>query len=231
MDPLMLTHDNRLYLHFKRFTDLETCDEVLEEVKAQNRDRNSCPHCESLQIVRNGKYRDRQRYKCKTCGRTFNDYTNTPLSGTHYPHKWVKFLECMLEGFSLRRSAIRVGVTHATLFYWRHKLSQVLLHIERKEKKLRIPDPSEQFTRCGYVNAKEYPLLFGVPAVKRELFLDWICHFDFIAEKYWWGYVAWFCFVHKKNDPKVDLDSMKEMLLTTCSIPIKQTQFSLAKAS
>ncbi|WP_442953633.1 transposase [Paenibacillus sp. USDA918EY] len=31
-----------------------------------------------LFIKKNGKYRGRQRYLCKDCGKTFNDMTNTP---------------------------------------------------------------------------------------------------------------------------------------------------------
>jgi transposase-like protein len=47
----------------------------------------ACVHCGSVNIKRNGKYRSRQRYLCKECGKSFNDMTASPISGTHYPHK------------------------------------------------------------------------------------------------------------------------------------------------
>lgn len=38
-----------------------------------------CVHCGSTDVKRNGKYRSRQRYLCKDCGKSFNDMTNTPI--------------------------------------------------------------------------------------------------------------------------------------------------------
>lgn len=43
----------------------------------------ACVHCGSTSVVRHGKYRGRQRYKCKDCSKPFNDMTITPISGTH----------------------------------------------------------------------------------------------------------------------------------------------------
>jgi transposase-like protein len=74
---------------------------------------------------------NRQRYRCKACRQTINDLTNTPLQRTRRPHLWVRFIECMIEGFSLRKCAEQLGdeVTHATLFYWRHKILSALKQI------------------------------------------------------------------------------------------------------
>ena len=44
----------------------------------------ACVHCGSVKVKRNGKYRNRQRYLCRDCGKSFNDLTNTPISGTRY---------------------------------------------------------------------------------------------------------------------------------------------------
>ncbi len=41
------------------------------------RDGVECPRCRSDLKVRNGGYREYQRYLCKNCGRTFNDKTGT----------------------------------------------------------------------------------------------------------------------------------------------------------
>ena len=36
-----------------------------------------CPHCRSESVINYGSYRLFQRYRCKDCGRTFNDKTGT----------------------------------------------------------------------------------------------------------------------------------------------------------
>ena len=38
-----------------------------------------CPHCNSKYIVKNGKNKDKQRYKCKSCRKSFITETNTPI--------------------------------------------------------------------------------------------------------------------------------------------------------
>lgn len=108
---------------------IRAIDEIQEQ---KHKDGFVCPHCESHSVVRFGKYViqtragevKRQRYRCKSCRQTFNDLTNTPLQRTRRPHLWVRFIEFMIEGFSLRKCAelLHDEVTHVTLFYWRHKI-------------------------------------------------------------------------------------------------------------
>jgi transposase-like protein len=65
----------------------------------------ACVHCGSISVKRNGKYRSRQRFLCNDCDKSFNDMTASPLSGTHYPHKWLKYFKLMIEGVSLPKIA------------------------------------------------------------------------------------------------------------------------------
>jgi len=90
----------------------------------------SCPHCGGTHVVRYGKFKGRQRYQCKDCIKTFSDLTDTPLARTRYPDKWIRFIDCMLQGLPLRQSAKILGVTHVTLFYWRHKLLSSLRQMD-----------------------------------------------------------------------------------------------------
>ncbi|MEC1377231.1 IS1595 family transposase [Heyndrickxia oleronia] len=113
---------------------------VLEEIsERKNKDGYRCPNCESEHIVRFGKYSTivdgeevkKQRYRCKACRMTFTDFTNTALYRTRHLNRWMKFIECMIEGYSLRKSAELIGdITHVTLFYWRHKLLTALKQME-----------------------------------------------------------------------------------------------------
>lgn len=90
-----------------------------------------CPHCSGDHIYRHGSDKGRQRYRCRTCLRTFNDFTNTPMQRTKLPDKWLQFLECMHQGLSLRKAAEEIGgVTYVTLFYWRHKVLSALKRMD-----------------------------------------------------------------------------------------------------
>lgn len=89
-----------------------------------------CPHCSSEYVVRFGKYNGRQRYRCKACSKTFTDTTNTVLYRTRKGNEWITFVDCMFNGYSLRKSAEIVGVSWITLFYWRHKLLNALKQMD-----------------------------------------------------------------------------------------------------
>lgn len=86
-----------------------------------------CPHCKNDSIVKYGKYKKRQRYRCNHCGSTFNDFSGTFLSGTHHLDKWIPFFNEMLKCSSLRSIAVKLNISHVTAFYWRHK---ILKHLE-----------------------------------------------------------------------------------------------------
>ncbi len=81
-------------------------------------------------MVRFGAYNGRQRYRCKCCRKTFKDTTNTVLYRNRKGNEWITFVDCMLKGYSLRKSAEVVGVTWVTLFYWRHKLLNALKQLD-----------------------------------------------------------------------------------------------------
>ncbi|WP_374989319.1 IS1595 family transposase (plasmid) [Priestia megaterium] len=113
---------------------------VLQEIsERKNKEGYQCPVCESEYVIRFGKYTTmvdgeeviKQRYRCKACRMTFTDLTNTALYRTRRLNQWIKFIECMIEGYSLRKSAELIGnVSHVTLFYWRHKLLSSLKQME-----------------------------------------------------------------------------------------------------
>ena len=89
-------------------------------------DHIRCPYCKSGHIIKNGKYKGKQRFICRTCGKNFNCLTNSPMAMSHKPDKWPLFIECLVKGFSLRTAAAAIGVSYVTLFYWRHKLMGAL---------------------------------------------------------------------------------------------------------
>lgn len=92
--------------------------------------RLACIHCGRLSLKRNGKYRSRQRYLGKDCRKTFN-LSGSPISGTHYPHKWLSYFEMMIEGKgkSLPKIALELEIHISTTFYWRHKILNAIRSI------------------------------------------------------------------------------------------------------
>ena len=84
-----------------------------------------CPRCASPAVKGHGAYRGRRRFRCLACSRTFNDLTDTPLSGVHAPDKMRAFTAQMARGgVSLRTSAEELDVDLKTAFNWRHKVLQ-----------------------------------------------------------------------------------------------------------
>jgi transposase-like protein len=90
----------------------------------------SCPHCHSNNIIKNGRYKGKQRFICKACSKSFNSLTNSPVSMSHMPEKWPLYIECLIKGLSLRAAEAEIGVSYVTLFYWRHKLMRALKSTE-----------------------------------------------------------------------------------------------------
>jgi len=78
-------------------------------VKAKHDDNGiKCPHCSHAGpegIVKYGKRREVQWYKCKLCGRTFSAVTGTFLNRTKkFFQDWEDFIQCMMEGYSAQNS-------------------------------------------------------------------------------------------------------------------------------
>jgi transposase-like protein len=81
-----------------------------------------CPHCHSRNVISNGNYKGRKKYKCKTCGKNYNDLTGTPFSGIHKLKKMEKYINCMIEGKTIRESGSKVQISITTSFNWRHRI-------------------------------------------------------------------------------------------------------------
>jgi transposase-like protein len=92
----------------------------------------NCFDCSSPNVVKNGKSRQIQRYKCKDCGRTFGDLTATPMSRSRYRDKWIDYFELMLDGKSIRESAKVLEISVSTSFMWRHKILAAILELEQE---------------------------------------------------------------------------------------------------
>lgn len=86
-----------------------------------------CPHCKSSKFIKNGTKNGSQRYICKDCGKTFTDTNKTILySSKKEIEIWQKYIHCMVEKYSLRKTAEICGISLPTAFNWRHKILDAL---------------------------------------------------------------------------------------------------------
>ena len=82
-----------------------------------------CPHCKNKYIVKNGKNKETQRYLCKTCKKSFVKSTNTPIfSSKKNLETWIKFIECLINQYSLSKISKELNIAVSTAFIWRHKI-------------------------------------------------------------------------------------------------------------
>jgi transposase-like protein len=101
-----------------------------------------CPHCAGRQIVGWGRSHGLLRFRCKSCGRTFNALTKTPMAHLRKKQRWLDHARAMIEGKSLSKTAELCGVHPTTAFRWRHRF-------------LRSPAADKPRTLSGIVEADE----------------------------------------------------------------------------
>lgn len=91
-----------------------------------------CPHCrDGPGPIRWGTFAGRQRYRCRSCGRTFSDLTGTPLAYTKHLHLWIDHFLCMEASLPVRAAAHRLGINKDTAWSWRQWVAQALLEADR----------------------------------------------------------------------------------------------------
>jgi transposase-like protein len=88
-----------------------------------------CPRCLATSIQRWGSFSGRLRYRCSGCLRTFSDLTLTPAAYTKRLECWPRYCAQMLEGMSIRRSAL--FAQPSTAFRWRHAILRALVAADK----------------------------------------------------------------------------------------------------
>ncbi|MBB5608645.1 MULTISPECIES: IS1595 family transposase [unclassified Janthinobacterium] len=83
--------------------------------------RLCCSVCRSLHFHRHGHANDLQRYRCVSCGKTFNALTGTPLAHLRHKALWLDYADCLLNSDSVRKAAQQLGIHRNTSFRWRHR--------------------------------------------------------------------------------------------------------------
>ena len=93
--------------------------------------------------VSRGGGRGLRRDQCKSCGKTFNAATGTPLAGLHRKEKWPAFGTCPADGETVCASAALCGLAVKTASLWRRR---ILAAGSKDPRKLAgIVDPDETY--------------------------------------------------------------------------------------
>lgn len=81
-------------------------------------------------MIRWGGFAGRQRYRCKSCCRTFSDLTRTAFAYTKKIDRWPHYLVLMRQGQTLRKCAHRLELHVSTAFRWRHAILAPMRHAD-----------------------------------------------------------------------------------------------------
>lgn len=93
----------------------------------------SCPHCGHDKYVKFGIKSGSQRYKCKSCARSFTEYTGTWMAGIHQKDKIDSYLDLMVEEKSLDKIKENLSISKQTAFNWRHKILASLSETDKDD--------------------------------------------------------------------------------------------------
>ena len=113
-----------------------------------------CPVCGSVHVVRNGHIKndkDTQRYLCRDCGKSFVISSNSVVAKTHKDlNVWFQYIDCMLEHYSVRKSARICGIHRNTSFIWRHKILDALTEMQEQIKLHNIVEADETYFELSF---------------------------------------------------------------------------------
>ena len=115
LSNLTFTQSKELEETLRKKCSLESFENVTGHV-------TSCPHCESQSFHKWGVRANIQRYRCKSCRKTFNALTHTPLARLRHKEVWVDYAKDIITGESIRDSAKHCKVANSTSFRWRHRM-------------------------------------------------------------------------------------------------------------
>ena len=119
-----LNHDQRLQLRkeIERSSELKQVCDLLESRIENN---PQCPHCQSNNFIKHGFRNNLTRYRCKSCSKTFNALTGTPLAKLRKKELWTGYAHCLLDSKTLRQAGKLIKVSLSTSFKWRHRFMAI----------------------------------------------------------------------------------------------------------
>lgn len=124
---------------------------VLEERLGPN---PVCLHCRHEQVQRWGFSHGLQRWRCRSCQRSFNALTGTALARLRKRAEWLTFAETLSEGLSVQAAAERCRVAPSTSFRWRHRF--LCGEVARTDELGGIVEADETFFRLSFKGSRQW---------------------------------------------------------------------------
>ncbi len=98
-----------------------------------------CPNCQSQNVVKNGSYRNKQRFLCRTCEKQFSE--NYLDKKDYQVIQNRQALHLSLEGMSYRNIATTLKINHSTVYRHLQQFSELINEMQNsktpEEKKLK----------------------------------------------------------------------------------------------
>jgi len=125
-----------------------------------------CRQCEGSHFVKNGKHKERQRYKCKDCGCTQFADANTILYNLKLKDKWIDFVYIMLDKDqpkSCRKIGDILEINFKTAHHWRHKFLTALSDVEQMpiSNEVELDEIYLPFCVKGRIGKEKYDEWYG----------------------------------------------------------------------
>lgn len=116
-----------------------TMSEFLSNVRDARQAEIHCPSCKSTDYILSGTYQAQgekiQRYKCKSCNTSFTLSKQSLVSGSSFSFRdWIKFIDCLYNGYTLEQIARSCGITERTAHDNRTRLFYALKLLNDKVK-------------------------------------------------------------------------------------------------
>ena len=106
--------------------------------------RLGCPHCGGDDIRPRGQASGKPRYRCTSCGKSFNPLTGTPLAGLRHMDRWTTQAQALSSGETVAKAASRCKVAYTTAFRWRHRFLAAL-NLDKPQHLTGIVEADETF--------------------------------------------------------------------------------------
>ncbi|WP_279144567.1 IS1595 family transposase [Helicobacter pullorum] len=189
----MITSNTKLEIVKQLFSSLSNYDKklFLKSIKSKaqineqlnfSRELKECPHCKSVHFKKNGTTHGKQRYLCNDCKKTFAITNDTILFSTKKDLSiWKKYIHCMIEKYSIRKTAEICSINPTTAFNWRHKILDSLQEMQNSVKLDGIVEADETFIPISFKGHHKYfkfPRLAkkrGTANTKRGLSKELVC--------------------------------------------------------
>ena len=123
---------------------LDDDNKVISMIESSLDEKHCCPHCRNEKYTKHGFAHGLQRYQCKSCNKTFNTLTGTPLARLRLKKNWLNYLSAICDSKSVRKAAKQVGISIPTSFKWRHRFLE-LISENRPEKLTGIIEADETY--------------------------------------------------------------------------------------